>query len=112
MPGILNAFAIIERQMLLSRALIHRCASVYYSVYLLYEYKNTHTDADAAVARAHPKLSTRPREAGYSVYLLYWYKSTHTDADEQTGLRLTGATYLRSTRTAWCTRRYSFYLLY
>jgi hypothetical protein len=36
MPGILNAFAIIERQMLLSRALIHRCASVYYSVYLLY----------------------------------------------------------------------------
>jgi hypothetical protein len=42
-----------------------------YSLYLLYCYKSTNTDA----ALLPETISRR-----FSVYLLYWYKSTNTDA--------------------------------
>jgi hypothetical protein len=57
-----------------------RQAAHRYSVYLLYWYKSTNTDAKlrtAPLCDAAQRVSCRLR---YSVYLLYWYKSTNTDA--------------------------------
>jgi hypothetical protein len=67
-----------------------------YSVYLLYWYKSTNTDAASRPTRTlerHTNTSWKRRGAvdkcgrrnvrkrlRYSVYLLYWYKSTNTDA--------------------------------
>jgi hypothetical protein len=66
-----------------------------YSVYLLYWYQSTHTDADEALLASRRSTSgswasrflrktcqtSSTRTARYSVYLLYWYKSTNTDAE-------------------------------
>jgi hypothetical protein len=56
------------------------CRRRRYSVYLLYWYKSTNTDAAASHL---PPLQSKLLKAStcnrYSVYLLYWDKSTNTD---------------------------------
>jgi hypothetical protein len=47
-----------------------------YSVYLLYWYKSTNTDASDALCLEGLAASMR-----YSVYLLYWYKGANTAAE-------------------------------
>jgi hypothetical protein len=48
-----------------------------YSVYSLYWYKSTNTDATDGIERAQELQQCR-----HSVYSLYWYKSTNTDATD------------------------------
>jgi len=47
---------------------------------LLYWYKRTNTDADAAATLDKRRRDSRKQHEIYSVYLLIWDKSTNTDA--------------------------------
>jgi hypothetical protein len=52
-----------------------------YSVYLLYWYKSTDTDARCSCMKSTGARGSHPMaRRGTPIYLLYWYKSTNTDA--------------------------------
>jgi hypothetical protein len=51
---------------------------LWYSLYLLYWYKSTNTDAEEALL-AKARLEQLQTAEDPAVYLLYWYKSTTTD---------------------------------
>jgi hypothetical protein len=73
-----------------------------YSLYLLYYYKSTNTDAATQAVTTHLPFLRAASSSGYqpayppplrtglpaSVYLLYYYKSTNTDAAVDTNLHI------------------------
>ena len=57
-----------------------------YSIYLLYQYKRTNTDAEGATRlRGHAFRAWKRAHGIYpiwsSIYLFYWYKDTNTDTE-------------------------------
>jgi hypothetical protein len=72
-----------EEELLQATSSLRTCRQcLLFSVYLLYWYKSTHTDAEELL-QATTSLRASCRQCLlYSVYLLYWYKRTHTDAEE------------------------------
>jgi hypothetical protein len=55
----------------------------WYSIYWLYWYKSTSTDAEGAALASSLNVILLD---WYSIYWLYWHKSTNTDAEGAAGI--------------------------